>query len=137
MHLCNANSPSQEPAFSRHATALIGALLAFAMACADAVAQQNKEAPILPSVMVTAKANGDPVEKSYRKIIRGMDLFEAQHHLAPAAALRFKLLARKRDTDMQQIEMNVLGSSVDFPVLIAPDNTFALERIPRAFDEDA
>ena len=86
---------------------------------------------------VTVKANRDPVEKSYRKIIRGMDLFEAQHGLAPAAALRFKLLARRRDTDMNQIEINVIGTSTEFPVTLALDNTFTLERNPQAFDEDA
>jgi hypothetical protein len=119
------------------AASILAVLLGWIVTLAEVHAQPPAVARMLPSVTVTAKANLDPVEKSYRRIVRGIDLFEAQRALAPAAPLRFKLLARKRDTDMQQIEMHVMGSSVDFPVLIAPDNTFALERNPRALDEDA
>ena len=119
------------------AASVLAVLLVCVVVWKEANAQPAKDAPVLPSVTVTAKANRDPVEKSYRRIIRGVDLFEAQHDLAPAASLRFKLLVRKRDTDMQQIEMNVMGTRVDFPVAIAPDNTFTLERNQRALDEDA
>jgi hypothetical protein len=119
------------------AASILAVLLGWIVTLAEVNAQQPADARMLPSVTVTAKENLDPVEKSYRRIVRGIDLFEAQRALAPAAPLRFKVLARKRDTDMQQIEMYVMGSSVEFPVLIASDNTFALERNPRALDEDA
>ena len=119
------------------AASVLSVILGCAVVWKEARAQQPKDAPVLPSVTVTAKANRDPVEMSYRRIVRGMDLFEAQHALAPAASLRFRLLARQRGTDMQQIEMNVMGSKVDFPVTIAPDNTFTLERNQLALDEDA
>lgn len=133
MRLSHPNS-----AYLAHfAASMLAALLGCVLVWPDVGAQQAMDAPVLPSVTVTAKANRDPVEKSYRRIIRGMDLFEAEHALAPAAPLRFKLLARKRDTDMQQIEMNVLGASVDLQVAIAPDNTFTLERNQRALQEDA
>ena len=95
---------------------------ACAAACVDVYAQDNS-APLLPSVTVTAKANPDPVEKSYRKMIRGMDLFEKQHAVSPNAALRFKLLPRRRETDMGNIELEILGSTVDFYVPVAPDST--------------
>jgi len=137
MHLCHANRPRQRLELLPGSGSLLAGLLGCALACTGAAAQQNKDVTVLSTVTVTAKANRDPVEKSYRKIIRGMDLFEAQHGLAPAASLRFKLLARRRDTDMQQIEINVIGSSVDLPVTLAPDNTFTLERNPQAFAEDA
>ena len=137
MHRCYL-TPTRAQAMNPRCTAtLLAVLLGCALPCLDAVAQQTKDVTVLPSVTVTAKANRDPVEKSYRRIIRGMDLFEAQHGLAPAASLRFKLLARRRDTDMQQIEINVVGSSVDFSVPLAPDNTFTLERNSRAIAEDA
>jgi len=137
MHLSHANRPRQRSELLAGSGWLLAGFLGCALACPEARAQQNKAVPVLPTVTVTAKANRDPVEKSYRKIIRGMDLFEAQHSLAPAASLRFKLLARRRDTDMQQIEINVIGNSVDFLVPLAPDNTFAMERNKVAFDEDA
>ena len=98
---------------------------------------QDKAGVALPSVTVSAQANRDPVEKSYRKMIRGMDLFAQQRGMAPNAALRFKLLPRWRGTDMNRVEMEVLGATVDFAVPIAADHTFTLERNQKAFDEDA
>ena len=56
------------------------------------VIAQVQSAPSLAPVVVTAKANRDPVEKSYRKMISGMDLFDKESATAPGAVLRFKLL---------------------------------------------
>jgi hypothetical protein len=112
-------------------------LPALLLACALAWAQpQGKPDASLPAVTVTATP-GDSVEKSYRKMIRGMDLFERLHAMAPQASLRFKLLPRKRDTDMKDIVLEVVGKTVDIQVPVAPDNTFALERDPQAWAEDA
>lgn len=112
-------------------------LSACAVLCVDVGSQDNNSAPMLPTVTISAKANRDPVEKSYRKMIRGMDLFEKQHSRAPNASLRFKLLPRRRDTDMSHIEMEVAGSTVGFALAVAPDHTFTLQRNQQAFDEDA
>ncbi len=104
------------------------------------VAAQQQPKPIaseLPPVTISAKANRDPVVKSYRKMIQGMDLFEKEHALSPNASLRFKLLARRRESDMNTVRIDVIGSTVDFAVPVAPDHTFALPRNPQAFDEDA
>ena len=110
---------------------------ALATACLGTAAQ-DKAAPTLPSVTIAAKANRDPVEKSYRKMIRGMDLFEKQRAaMAPHASLRFKLLPRKRETEMNRIEMEVIGTTEAFGVVVAPDHTFTLERNQKAFDENA
>ena len=119
-----------------HVTVQIALASVCAAVCVDVYAQDNS-APLLPSVTVTAKANRDPVEKAYRKMIRGMDLFEKQHAVSPNAALRFKLLPRRRETDMDSIAINVVGSAVDFAVPVAPDHTFTLERNQQALDEDA
>lgn len=101
-------------------------------------AAQDKTAPTLPAVTIAAKANKDPVEKSYRKMIRGMDLFEKQRAaMAPNASLRFKLLPRKRETEMDRIDMEVIGTTEAFGVTVAPDHTFTLARNPKAFDENA
>jgi hypothetical protein len=112
------------------------------MACVVAiagasVAAQERGVKVLPSVTVTAKANPDPVEKSYRKMVRGMDLFDRLHAVSPDATLRFKLLPRRRDTNMDSIELEVLGSNTAFPVRVAPDHTFTLAREKLALDENA
>src|SRR5581483_9465847 len=89
----------------------------------------------LPPVEV--RALRDPAEKSYRKIVRGMDVFDRKQGLAPKASLRFRLLPRSRDTDMQGIALDIVGDTVNIPVDVARDNTFALERSQRALEEDA
>lgn len=127
--------PGLKPVMARAAL-----LLACAAMCSGVSAQQkatDKAGPALSSVTVTAKANRDPVEKSYRKMIRGMDLFESQRSLSPNGSLRFKLLPRKRETDMNSIELEVLGSTMDFAIPVAPDHTFTLARNQQAFAEDA
>lgn len=89
----------------------------------------------LPPVEVRALRN--PVEKSYRKIVQGMDLFEQRRSLAPNAPLRFKLLPRNRNTSMEGIAMSIAGETVDIPVPVAEDNTFTLGRFPQALKENA
>ncbi|MBC7648271.1 MAG: hypothetical protein H7197_04035, partial [Vitreoscilla sp.] len=110
------------------------ALLAMMGAVASA---QDKPGAALPSVTIAAKANRDPVEKSYRKMVRGMDLFNAERSMSPNGVLRFKLLPRRPETDMKSIAMEVIGSTVAFEVAIAPDDTFTLARNAKAFDENA
>jgi hypothetical protein len=66
-----------------------------------------------------------------------MDLFEERHALAPNAALRFKLLPRSRDTNMQGITLTIAGDRVSIPVPVAADNSFVLPRSRQALAEDA
>ena len=100
---------------------------------------QSAAPSALPPVSVSAKANRNPVEKSYRRMLRGMDLFEQNASIrAPGAELRFKLLPRKRSTLMQDIKMTVIGDKdLEFAVPIAADGTFALPRNALAVAEDA
>jgi hypothetical protein len=71
-------------------------------------------------------------------MIQGMDHFEkARAALAPHATLRFKLLPRKPGTDMNRIDLEVVGSTFAYDVPIAPDHTFVLQRDPKAWQEDA
>jgi hypothetical protein len=86
---------------------------------------------------VQVNAFRHPVDKSYRKMVNGMDLFEARHALAPHASLRYRLLPRKSDTDLEGIELHVVGRSVDRPVAVAADHTFTLERDGQALREGA
>lgn len=105
-------------------------------ACAGVWAQE-KPGVALPPVKITGTAL-DAVEKSYRKMVQGMDHFEqARAATAPRASLRFRLLPRKAGTDMDHIRLDVVGSTFTYQVPIAPDHTFVLERNRRALEEDA
>ena len=110
--------------------------IALVVAC-TALCAQDKPRHALPQVTVTATAR-DPVEKSYRKMVQGMDHFErAKAAFAPNASLRFKLLPRKPGTDMNHIVLEVIGNTFVHEVPIAADHTFVLERNPKALQEDA
>jgi hypothetical protein len=125
------------PASSLVVAVLMGAFAA-AGGAAHAQAQQDKAERALPPVNVTGTALRDPVEKSYRRMLRGMDLFESSKTaLAPAASLRFKLLQRKPGVRLDNLQLDVLGRTVDIPLAIAPDRTFVLPRDARAAAEDA
>jgi hypothetical protein len=106
--------------------------LAAALCAASALAQT---APPIPSV--TVQSTRDPVDKSYRKMIKGMDRFERDHALAPVASLRFRLLPRLPRTPMDGITLRVAGDTVSIKVPLAPDNSFVLERNAQALREDA
>jgi hypothetical protein len=86
---------------------------------------------------VNISALRNPVDKSYRKMVRGMALFEQLHARAPAAALRYRLWPRKYDTDLRSVALSVVGDSFETPVPIAADRTFTLDRDARALEEDA
>jgi hypothetical protein len=118
--------------FFVHCAALVAAGL---VAGADCCAQSASAA--LPPVSISGKSSA-PVEKSYRRMIQGLDYFErARAALAPAASLRFKLLPRKPGTDMDRVVLEVIGATFDYPIPVAIDHTFVLERDPRALREDA
>ena len=107
------------------------AIIMLAAACGAAA----QDVPAPPTV--TVKAARDPVDKSYRKMIAGMDRFERDHALAPQATLRFQLLPRLPTTRLDGITLRVLGDSVALPVAVAPDHSFTLQRDARALAEDA
>src|SRR5258706_14864173 len=86
---------------------------------------------------MTVNVMRDPVDKSYRKMMKGMDLFEEMHARAPNATLRFKLLPRRPDTKMDGITLAIDAESLSVPVPVRADNTFTLERHQKALDEDA
>lgn len=86
---------------------------------------------------VTISALRDPVDKSYRRMVKGMELFTRMHDLAPEASLRFRLLPRKRDTDMSDIAVSVVGDSFERALPVAADGTFTIMRDARAFREAA
>ena len=110
--------------------------IALAAAC-TALGAQERPSPAPQQITITGTPRQD-VEKSFRKMVRGMDYFEkAQVARAPAASLRFKLLPRKPATDMEHIVLEVIGSSFSYAVTVAPDHTFVLEQDVTAMAEDA
>jgi hypothetical protein len=121
---------SKSRASHRLALAAAAATLLLANVC---WAQQA--APPTPTIMVSTLRS--PVDKSYRKMVRGMDLFEKLHALAPGATLRFKLRPRLLGTQMDGITLKIVGDTLTIPVALAADNTFALGRNALALAEDA
>jgi hypothetical protein len=111
-------------------------LIALATACIALPAQERAAQPA-QQITITA-ALRKAVEKSYRKMVHGMDYFEQRRGaMAPQASLRFKLLPRKRGTDMDHVVLELIGSSFSRELPVAPDHTFVLERDPKALQEDA
>src|SRR5262245_30355297 len=93
--------------------------------------------PALAQDSVHVTTVRDPVSKSYRKMVEGMDLFQSRQAMAPGAELRYRLLPRKRETRMDQIRLEVVGDSFETPVPVAQDGTFTLDRDAKALAEDA
>ncbi|MRV72830.1 hypothetical protein GJ700_14045 [Duganella sp. FT92W] len=101
--------------------------------CCTSAAQQAQQ----PIQSVTVPNTRDPVDKSYRKMVRGMDRYARHIALAPQSALRFRLLPRLPTINLEGVTLNVVGDHITLPVAIAPDHTFTLERNEQALREDA
>ena len=93
--------------------------------------------PALAQDAVTISALRDPVDKSYRKMVKGIDLFESLHAMAPDASLRYRLVPRRYDTEMRGVALSLVGDSFERPVPLAADRTFTLPRDRKALEEDA
>jgi hypothetical protein len=104
-------------------------LAAQAALAVPAAAQKDDAVPVA--------AVRNAVDKSYRRMLAGVELFEKRRKLAPAATLRFKLLPRHRDTNMEAIDLEIVGDSFATPVAVGPDRSFVLERSARALKENA
>jgi hypothetical protein len=117
-----------------------GGLLFAMLFCAwpaMATAQEGQAQAAPKPQTVTVTSTRDPVDKSYRKMIRGMERFEREHALAPQAVLRFHLLPRTPGTSMRGITLRALGDHIALPIPVADDNTFTLPRNEQAVREDA
>ena len=99
-------------------------LLLALIVAAPALAQDD-------AVVVTSVR--DPARKSYRKMLEGAKLFEERKALAPQAALRFKLVPRKRNVQMAGVALEAGSTQME----VARDHTFVLEYDRAALEEDA
>ncbi|WP_229205899.1 hypothetical protein [Duganella sp. Leaf126] len=106
-------------------------------AAAAAAAADTTGASAAQPARVVVATTRDPVDKSYRKMVAGMDRFERLHALAPQATLRFQLLPRLSTTELDGMTLRVVGDTMSLPVAVAPDHTFTLPRDARALDQDA
>ncbi|MEO7493632.1 MAG: hypothetical protein ABIT83_14465 [Massilia sp.] len=79
----------------------------------------------------------DPVDKSYRAMIKGMDRFERERALAPQASLRFRLWPRLPNASLDGVTLRVAGDTLTLPVTIGADYSFVLPRSEQALREDA
>ena len=112
-------------------TAVTGAALAtlsFSALAGDvsSTGAAASEAPV-PSVEVLGSRE-DRDEKSYRNIVSGMDVFEKNRSLAPAASLRFKILERKAGVSLNGLTLQIVGDHTKIPVPIDKDQVFDLAR---------
>ncbi|MEJ6020931.1 hypothetical protein [Ramlibacter sp. PS4R-6] len=108
------------------------------LACVSLLAGAQQPKPAGTSLGSVTVSGSMPVEKSYRKMVEGMDLFERlKPEFAPQAQLRYKLLPRKPGTNMDDVQLEVVGNTFAYPVAVAPDRTFTLARDAKAIAEDA
>jgi len=107
------------------------------LACTPAAMTPAAQAQDTPVAKVQVSTTRDPVDKSYRKMIKGMERFEREHAYAPAASLRFRLLPRTPEVNMGGITLRVAGDTVSVKVPVEPDNSFVLPRNETALREDA
>jgi hypothetical protein len=90
----------------------------------------------LPTVEVPNTRS--PVDKSYRKMLQGMQRFERERtQLAPQASLRFRLLPRQPGTEMRGIKLKIVGDTTSMALPVADDNSFTLGYNEQLWREDA
>lgn len=87
---------------------------------------------------VDVPSTRSPVDKSYRKMLQGMQRFaHEQAALAPQAALRFRLLPRQPGRTLDGVRLRVAGDTRSMDVALAPDHSFTLVRDETLWREDA
>lgn len=80
----------------------------------------------------------DPVDKSYRKMIKGIERFErerARH--APQASLRFRLLPRLPNARLDGVTLRIASENGSTPVPLDADYSFTLPRDEAALRDNA
>jgi hypothetical protein len=112
------------------------ALATLLLLCCSSLAQQP-EPPQQAIPTVTVPYIRSPVDKSYRRMVRGMDRYARDIALAPQSTLRFRLLPRLPTVKLDGVSLQVVGDHITLPVPVAPDHSFTLVRNEQALREDA
>lgn len=97
-----------------------------ALLCWHAVAGAAEQAAT-PQV-VTVQAVRDVDEASYRKIFKGMEVFEEHHRLAPAASLRFRLYPRAEHASFKGLTVTLVSGKTEIPVELDENQSFSLPK---------
>lgn len=118
------------PGLARMLAASLGVFL-----CAAPGAAATPAAAPIPTVLVPHVRT--PVDKSYVKMIKGMDRYARDSALAPGAELRFRLLQRLPGTTLDSVALRVAGAQLSLPLALAADHSFVLPRNDQALREDA
>lgn len=113
---------------TRHAA---GLLLGFSLMSASA---QDGDGPV---VKIDGMKN--PQMHSYRAVVKGLDIFDKLHHLAPAVPeVRFYFQMRGDQVAPDEAPvLRIAGDELSRYVPIGPDGRFSIPRIQQAIDEDA
>jgi len=121
--------------------ALLATLLGCLSASSSAAAQDwpagRAESGAVTPIVEVAAVREDRDEKSYRKILEGMDVFEKNHQLAPGATLRFKLMPRQAGVDLHGLLIQVRGVHTKIAIALDSDLSFSLPRDTGAAQDDA
>jgi hypothetical protein len=83
----------------------------------------------MPQV-VTIQAVRDVDEVSYRKIYKGMQVFDANRQLAPRAELRFRLYPRAENASFKGLTLTLAGGKTEIPVQLDQHQSFSLPKDP-------
>ncbi|TFW31234.1 hypothetical protein [Duganella callida] len=86
---------------------------------------------------VVVSSSKDPDWKTYRAFSAGLDVFDEQRRLAPAATLRFVLLPKAAQASLKDIKLRIAGDDFSIPVPVAQDGTFSVPRSEQASKGDA
>jgi hypothetical protein len=88
---------------------------------------------------VNVNAIKDPEMRSYRSIWAGLDAFDAQRALAPAAPLRFRLLRPDGEpaSAADGLALRLASDDGSVPVLVGADGMLDIARNQAAYDADA
>lgn len=97
-------------------------------------APEQADASVAAVVVAT---NKDPDWKTYRAFTAGLDIFDEQRQMAPAASLQFLLLPKAANASLKDIKLRIAGDELSIPLPIAEDGSFTVPRSEAATKEDA
>ena len=115
------------------------AALATALATGlPALAQDAPPAATQPVETVAVSTIKDPALRPYRRMVRGLDVWDEKRALAPHASLRFELWTQDgKPAQPDGLQLRIAGDKVDMTLPLDADATFVLPRSQEAFDDDA
>ena len=116
------------------ASALAGALAAGV----PASAQDAPPAATQAVETVAVSTIKDPALRPYRRMVRGLDVWDEKRALAPNASLRFELWTQDgKPAQPDGLQLRIAGDKVDMTLPLDADATFVLPRSQEAHDDDA